>query len=223
MKVFLIYILLLGLIACDSSNESSLEKSQKTEDYSSYKNSNGNNKNEPSKDESKIIPNIIDHSNNNSNNGISSISELWNTYKTAKASATEASNNGDLISLIENCEISASAAIELNRGDLAADQLNRIGVYSIDEFSQKTNYNDRIQTLAIIEDPIKRNEYHIATKDVFMQNYKILLDAEPYLQQAYKLDKNYSHSGRSESINRNLNFIRWVRKFLNTKYSQQTE
>lgn len=209
MKKFIINILVLFAIGCNSSDESASNRNEDSHDS----------KNEYNKVEESIAPNIIDENEKYSDNKIKSISELWNIYKSTKVQADSTYKKDDLEGVVKYCEESASAAMELNRGDLASEQLNKIGSFSVDRFSKNTDYYYRIQSLAVIEDPTKREEYHKATKQVFRQNYKLLLDAEPYLLKAHKLDRDYKYSSRTESINKNLEFIRYVRKFLRTKSS----
>ncbi len=211
MNKFLIHILVLITISCNSSDESA----------SSSNENSGDSKNGINNAEESIASNIIEESEKFSDNKIKSISELWSTYKSSKTEADSAYKNNDLEGVVKYCIESANSAIELNRGDLASGQLNKIGSFSVERFSKNTNYYYRIQSLAVLEDPLRREEYHKSTKQVFRQNYKLLLDAEPYLLKAHKLDRDYKYSSRTEAINKNLEFIRYVRKFLRTKSSNK--
>jgi len=217
MQKYLIYIIFLLLTACNSSNETAPDKNQNSSENNANvisndfhvtdKSDSGNNIKEP------YIAEIKTHK-------IKSISELWNTYKTSKVDAVKNYEEGNIPSMLKNYEISANAAIDLSREDLAAGQLNNIGHFSIELFTKKTDYQNRIQTLAITGNQIEKETYYQETKEIFKQHYKLLLDAEPHLIKASRLDRKYKNSERTRNIRHNLKFIRWVKKYLRDGLTQ---
>ncbi|MEN8192020.1 MAG: hypothetical protein ABFS12_04345 [Bacteroidota bacterium] len=221
MKIYLISFLLITFIACNSADEPKADLSKdSTENKQLSKSVNVDKEEKPAKSDSNIVPNIIEDNGKLSNNKVQSISDLWETYKSSKSIAEENFSDGDFSSMIKNYEISANAAIGLSREDLAAWQLNNIGHFSIEEFMKRTDYNDRVRKLAIETDPIEKSTYFKETKNIFKKDYKLLLDAEPHLKRASRLDRKYKFSNRTKTIRNNINFIKWVREFLKTKVAQ---
>ena len=217
MQKNLIYIVLMLLTACNSTDETEYFKNQsngeiKTESDSS----NFHDADDSIVEEVDIVSNVLE----GENEKVKSISDLWNTYKTSKAEAIKNFELGNLSLMIKNYETAANAAIDLSRNDLASWQLNNIGHFSIEEFSKETDYQNRLRTLAITGDQIKKEAYFRETKQIFRQNYQILLSAETYLLKASQLDKNYKYSERTKAINSNLKFINWIRKFLRDGLTQ---
>ena len=205
------------LTACNSTDETEYFKNQsngeiKTESDSS----NFHDADDSIVEEVDIVSNVLE----GENEKVKSISDLWNTYKTSKAEAIKNFELGNLSLMIKNYETAANAAIDLSRNDLASWQLNNIGHFSIEEFSKETDYQNRLRTLAITGDQIKKEAYFRETKQIFRQNYQILLSAETYLLKASQLDKNYKYSERTKAINSNLKFINWIRKFLRDGLTQ---
>jgi len=217
MQKNLLYIILLLLTACNSNDETEYFKSQSNSKIKTDRdNSNFHDANDSIVEEVNIVSNVLE----GGNEKVKSISDLWNTYKTSKADAIKDYENRNLSSMIKNYETAANAAIDLSRNDLASWQLNNIGHFSIEEFSKETDYQNRLRTLAITGDQIKKEAYFSETKQVFKQNYKILLSAETYLLKASQLDKDYKYSERTKAINSNLKFINWIRKFLRDGLTQ---
>lgn len=145
---------------------------------------------------------------------IKSISELWKQYKDAKAAATKFINQKKLDSIIVYLNIAADAAYELSREDIATWQLNNIGYYSINEFKSKTDYDNRMQQLAIIKNFKERALYSEETKSMFQEYFNILLRAESYLHKAQLMDAELEPSERTKTIESNIQFINWVGNYI---------
>lgn len=145
---------------------------------------------------------------------VKSISELWKQYKDAKALATKFITQKKLDSIIVYLNIAADAAYELSREDIATWQLNNIGYYSINEFKSKTDYDNRMQQLAIIKSIKERALYSEETKSLFQKYFNILLKAESFLQKAQMLDAELEPSERTKTIESNIQFINWVGEYI---------
>ncbi|NOX66368.1 MAG: hypothetical protein GXO85_11420 [Chlorobi bacterium] len=213
MKIYFINIIFIIFIACNSS-DSNAPSNDRISNKVELQNKNINT---PAVDNSTAkseVPNIIEKNPELNNAQVPSISELWDTYKKSKTAAAVNYENGDIQAMVKNFAASADAAIELSRDDLAAWQLNNIGHYSIEEFTQRTDYQERVRTLAIMKDQTQRDAYYNETKQVFKQNYHLLKSSEPYLNKARRLDRKYKRSDRTDAIKSNLSFIKWVKEFL---------
>ena len=204
------------IAACNSTDETTSDKNQ----YNLEEQFNDSIKKQEDIDTDIDTPNIIEQNQNLNTNSVKSISELWDTYKTCKADAIEDYGKGDLSSMIKNFESSANAAIDLSRNKLASAQFNNIGHYSIEEFSKKTDYNNRVRNLAVIGDQAKKEIYFKETQQIFKQNYQLLINSEPYLIKARKLDGKYKSSKLGVEIQKNLSFIKWVKNFLRNGLTQ---
>lgn len=145
---------------------------------------------------------------------IKSISGLWNTYKLAKEEANKAIEKGDIDKIIMHLNIAGESAIELGRDDIAAWQFNNIGHYSIEEFKKRTGYDDRIRAMATMPSGKDKSDYIKKTKDFFRQEISLLDQAESSLNRAQIIDDELEKSRRTEVIERNLDFINWVKEFL---------
>jgi hypothetical protein len=145
---------------------------------------------------------------------VKSISELWKQYKDAKALATKFITQKKLDSIIVYLNIAADAAYELSREDIATWQLNNIGYYSINEFKSKTDYDNRMQQLAIIKSVKERALYSEETKSLFQKYFNILLKAERFLHKAQMLDAELEPSERTKTIESNIQFINWVGEYI---------
>ena len=139
--------------------------------------------------------------------------EVWNDFYTAKNSADSALSRGDYSLLKDYLKKAAFYAMEVSRDDIAAWQLNNIGYYSIEEFKQNTNYNNRMQTVENMRRGPAKIVYIKETKQIFKKHLPILLDATSYLEEAYELDKDFNDNERTEIIYSNLAYIDWVRNF----------
>jgi hypothetical protein len=209
MKIYFINIIFIIFIACNSSDNNTPNNNQNSNktNKQSEKFGLGNNL-------KNVDTNTIDGKETVDGAKVPSISELWNSYKKCKAEAEIDYENGDIEKMVKNFIASADAAIELSRDDLAAWQFNNLGHYSIEEFKKRTDYQNRVRTLAIMKNQIERDAYYNETKQIFRQNYHLLKDSEPYLKKARRLDRKYKRSGRTEAIRNNLSFIQWVKEFL---------
>ena len=213
MKIYFINIIFIFFIACNSSDSNAPSNNQisnKTELQNENIESSAVDKGTVKSE----VPSIIEKNPELNNAQVPSISELWDTYKKSKTEATSDYDSGDIQAMVKNFAASADAAIELSRDDLAAWQLNNVGHYSIEEFTQRTDYQERVRTLAIMKDQTQRDTYYNETKQVFKQKYHLLKSSEPYLNKARRLDRKYKRSDRTDAIKSNLSFIKWVKDFL---------
>ncbi|VAX29215.1 hypothetical protein MNBD_IGNAVI01-330 [hydrothermal vent metagenome] len=213
MRIYFINIIFIIFIACNSSDNNAPGNDQ-FGNKAELQNENIDTSAEDNGSAKRKVTNIIENSPKLNNAEVPSISELWNTYKKCKAEAETDYKDGDIQAMVKNFAASANAAIELSRDDLAAWQLNNIGHYSIEEFTQRTDYQERVRTLAIMKDQTQRDAYYNETKQVFKQNYHLLKSSEPYLKKAKRLDRKYKRSDRTDAIKNNLSFIKWVKEFL---------
>ncbi len=213
MKYLYIYITFILFIACNSS-DSNAPENNRIDNKAEQQNYNTNNSVVDKETTKGKKTNIIEENPKLSNTTVPSISDLWDTYKKCKIEAETDYKNGDIKAMIKNFVTSANAAIELSREDLASWQLNNIGHYSIMEFKKRTDYQERVRTLAIMKDQTQRNAYYNETKQIFKQNYYLIKNSEPYLEKARRLDRKYKRSDRTETIKSNLKFIQWVKEFL---------
>jgi hypothetical protein len=144
---------------------------------------------------------------------ITSISELWQTYKAAKAKVNESLESGDLDTVILNLKIAGECALQLGRPEIASWQFNNIGHYSIQEFQKITDYDSRMRQLATMNDRNLRSNFLEETKQTFNENITLLTYAEPFLEQAQIIDDELEPSRRTATIERNMDFIVWVKNF----------
>lgn len=145
---------------------------------------------------------------------LKSISELWNTYKSAKQKVNDALEADNLDETIKYLKIAGEAAQDLGRPGIAAWQFNNIGHYSIEKFKKETNYDNRMRELATMESGDEKVTYLDETKRLLDLYYPLLLRAEKYLERAQIIDDELEKSRRTEVIERNVEFIAWVKDFL---------
>lgn len=143
-----------------------------------------------------------------------SVQELWANYRESREKSKIAFNNSEFHQAIIHLKQTAKYAGLLERDDLKAWQYNNIGYYSTLEFKGLTNYDFRLQKLRTFKKKEARDTYLAETKEIFQKNLKILTDAEIFLEEAYKIDKNYNDKNRTDKIYSNLKFIDWVKNFL---------
>ena len=213
MKIYFINIIFIIFVACNSS-DSNVPGNNKINNKAELQNENIDTSAVDNNAAERGASNTIEKSPKLNNAKVPSISELWDSYKKCKTEAEADYENGDIQAMVKNFTASANAAVKLSRDDLAAWQLNNIGHYSIEEFTQRTDYQERVRTLAIMKDQTQRDAYYSETKQVFKQNYHLLKSAEPYLNKARRLDRKYKRSVRTDAIKNNLSFIKWVKEFL---------
>ena len=144
---------------------------------------------------------------------IKSISGLWRLYKSSKAKVNDALETNDLDTIITYLKIAGECAVELGRPDIASWQFNNIGHYSILEFQRLTGYEKRMRELATMNSRVDRTEFINDTKIIFSANIQLLLEADKYLVQAQIIDDELESSRRTETIERNRDFINWVKEF----------
>ncbi|MFC2084291.1 hypothetical protein ACFLS9_04475 [Bacteroidota bacterium] len=144
---------------------------------------------------------------------IKSISELWKTYKDAKTKVSAALEKENLEEVIKYLKIAGECAQDLGRSDISTWQFNNIGHYSILEFKKLTNYEERLQTLATMNSGENKNNYLNDTKTLFRKELNLLESAERYLNQAQIIDDDLEESRRTDVIQRNLDYIAWVKEF----------
>jgi hypothetical protein len=142
-----------------------------------------------------------------------SISELWNTYKRAKNNVSRALDSNDIDAIVSNLALAGESAEQLGRMDIASWQFNNIGHYSIVEFKRRTDYDERLQNLATMLSGTEKTGYLQATKDLFMKEYPLLKKAKDYLVRAQIIDDFLDPSRRTDVIQRNIDYVEWVKKF----------
>ncbi|MBN1301878.1 MAG: hypothetical protein JW995_11745 [Melioribacteraceae bacterium] len=148
-------------------------------------------------------------------NGVKSITELWETYKKAKSEVSVALENNEIKKVISNLIVAGECAMELGRPGIASWQYNNIGHYSIEEFKRLTDYDNRIRNLATLKNSTERKEYLNQTKSLFRQHFTLLETAEKHLLNAQIIDDELEKSRRTNAIEKNIEFINWVRSFIN--------
>lgn len=147
-----------------------------------------------------------------------SLEELWNRFYAARDSAQSAREQYRMekvkLYLLEATEY----ALALERPDIAAWQLNNIGYYSIEEFKRRTEYDQRIATIESMRRGPEKIVYIKNTKRLFKANLPLLIEAEKQLEKAYDMDKDLDNNDRTQKIYSNLQFIDWIRNFINMNY-----
>jgi hypothetical protein len=149
-----------------------------------------------------------------------SISELWNSYKKAKNKVSKALDSNDIDAAIVNLSVAGESAEELGRMDIAAWQFNNIGHYSIVEFKRRTDYEKRLQKLATMQSGKEKALFQTATQELFLSEYPLLKRAEEYLVRAQIIDDFLEPSRRTEVIQRNIDFIDWIKEFSGAENAQ---
>jgi hypothetical protein len=142
-----------------------------------------------------------------------SISELWSIYKRAKSNVSRALDSNDIDAVVANLSLAGESAEELGRMDIASWQFNNIGHYSIVEFKRRTEYDQRLQVLATMPSGKEKSGYLQATKELFLKEYPLLDKARDYLVRAQIIDDFLEPSRRTEVIQRNIDYIEWVKNF----------
>jgi hypothetical protein len=145
---------------------------------------------------------------------IKSISELWKTYKKAKDDADNALEKGDIKSIANNLKLAGECAVELGRNDIAAWQFNNVGHYSIEEFKKRTGCDNKLRILATMQSGDEKEKFLDDTKELFTKEISLLNQAETNLQRAQIIDDELEKSRRSDVIESNLEFIAWVKEFI---------
>lgn len=173
--------------------------------------------------EQEPVKNVLDEKDKRSSYKVQSISELWHQYKTSKNTAAKYISENNLDSIVVYLNMAADAAYELSREDIATWQLNNIGYYSINEFKKRTDYDRRLQQLATMKNLKKKGFSLKETKSVFKEHFTILSDAENYLYKAQLLDSELEKSDRTEIIDRNIQFIEWVKNFISNRNGTDRE
>ncbi len=143
------------------------------------------------------------------------VQDRWDDFRAAKDSVDAALARNDFQTTKLALLRAAQYALELDRKDIAAWQLNNIGYYSIEEFKKRTDYNSRMKTIETMRQGPEKFVYTKETKQLFRQNLSLLIEAAKHLEEAYELDKEYDDNGRTRKIYSNLTFIDWVRNFVN--------
>lgn len=142
-----------------------------------------------------------------------SISELWSIYKKAKNKVSRALDSNDIKAIVTNLALAGESAEQLGRMDIASWQFNNIGHYSIVEFKRRTEYDHRLQKLATMQSGNKKSGYLKATKELFSNEYPLLKNAMEYLVRAQIIDDFLEPSRRTEVIQRNIDYIEWIKEF----------
>ncbi len=143
--------------------------------------------------------------------------EMWTDFYAAKDSADSALTGHDFTLVKSLLKKAAFHAMEVERADIAAWQLNNIGYYAILEFKEITDYDRRMRKIEKMRRGTEKNLYIKQTKELFKDNFILLEDATKFLEEAYELDKDFRDSDRTEKIYNNLTFIDWIRNFSNDK------
>jgi hypothetical protein len=143
------------------------------------------------------------------------VQDRWDDFRAAKDSVDSALARNDFQTTKLALLKAAQYALELNRKDIAAWQLNNIGYYSIEEFKKRTDYSSRMKTIEAMRRGPEKFVYTKETKQLFRQNLPLLIEATKYLEEAYELDKEYDDNSRTRKIYSNLTFIDWIRNFVN--------
>lgn len=152
-----------------------------------------------------ILPDTFDQSR--------TIQDKWNDFYRAKDSVDAAAARNDFDDVRKYLKKAYFHAMEVSRPDIAAWQLNNIGYYSIVEFKQKTDYDERMRTIENMRRGPEKIVYIKETKALFKKYLPKLLDSVHYLEEAYDLDKDFNDNDRTNKIYSNLAYIDWVRNF----------
>lgn len=145
------------------------------------------------------------------------VQQMWSDFYAAKDSTDAALARSDFPAVKNFLKKAAFHAVEVSRNDIAAWQLNNIGYYSIVEFKQKTDYDQRLRTIENMRRGPEKIVYIRETKELFKEHLPLLLEAAKYLEDAYELDKDFNDEDRTQKIYSNLAFIDWVRNFTNAQ------
>lgn len=141
------------------------------------------------------------------------VQQMWNDFYAAKNAADSARTEENYPLVKEYLKKAAFHAMEVSRNDIAAWQLNNIGYYSIEEFKNITDYDNRMRNIENMRQGPKKITYIKQTKELFKKHLPILLNATKFLEEAYELDKDFDDNDRSSKIYSNLTYIDWVRNF----------
>jgi len=212
------YILFLFLLISCNEDEKKIIVPSPLKENPTVDSSSSSDKNIKIESSKKIVDepvkNVFENNKKQTTYKIKSISELWAKYKSAKILATKYISENNLDSIIVYLNIAADASYDLSRKDIATWQLNNIGYYSINEFKKKTGYDRKIQKLAVIQNLREKGLLLEATKSIFSEYFIILSKSADYLHKAKLLDSEFEKSDRTQIIERNLEFIDWVDKFI---------
>ncbi len=218
MKNVIYILILLFLFSCQKDktrNTQAEEKKQEVRDTTTTSKEKTATKNveteKPLSEESKKVENILEKT---TLNKVKSISELWRQYKSSKASANMYISESKLDSVVTYLSLAADAAYELNRKDIATWQLNNIGYHSINKFKKETDYDSRMQQLAMFKNLRKKGLFIEETKNVFRNNFDILSRAKKYLHNAQILDNELEPTDRTGIIKSNIEFIEWIENYI---------
>jgi len=141
------------------------------------------------------------------------VDELWIQFRQIRDYIDTIKTQDRFTELIAALHEAAQIALQLNRQDIAAWQLNNIGYFSILEFKKRTDFDRRLKELD--ESRNKKNRQHLSreVKSIFFEHIELLEKASVYLEQAYDIDGELGKSDRTEKIYNNMKFIDWVINF----------
>jgi len=142
------------------------------------------------------------------------ITVLWSKYNKAKKKVKEAKETGNFKLTIESLLLAAQYAQQLNRDDIVSWQYNNAGYYSIIEFKKRTDYSHKMHKLGMMKAGEEKREYLNETKNSLGTELPLLSDASEYLKIANDFNKKSMDKERTRIIQRNINFINDINKFL---------
>ena len=101
---------------------------------------------------------------------------------------------------------------KLGRPDIQSWQLNNIGYYSIEEFKDRVDYDQRIDKINKISNHKEREKYYQELVNDCKQELSLLKINKKYLQEAKVIAKELKDNEKLGIIRNNLNFIDEIEK-----------
>ena len=147
-------------------------------------------------------------------NKVSNPSLLWQKYKKAKEELEVAKKQDSLPDIIQALQKASTFALELDRADIAAWQMNNICYYSIEHFKKNTKFDYRMERLNEMPSSKEKRQFYQETKEIMKSEFTILNQAKPFLQEAKKFDQQKPDEKRTRIIENNKTFIEEIEKMI---------
>jgi hypothetical protein len=146
----------------------------------------------------------------------------WAGYTSSKSALESARRANDIHGITSALLKAAHYAHELNRPDIEAWQYNNLGYYSIKEFKRLTDYKTRLSKIESMPPGKEKAATIENTRTLFRGQIGLLNEAANYLKKADEVDKTLEISDRTLKIKSNMDFVRWVKRFVGTLSSTES-
>ncbi len=140
--------------------------------------------------------------------------ELWKVYKECRTRADKAKNRERYQESINLLLKGAEAAIKLEKPGIASWQFNNAAKHAIEYYQAESEYKKRMRKLTKIKHGDEKIAYKKDTKTIMKDYFKILKEAEGYLNAATKYNEMDNDSERVSAIESNMGFVKEIEGFL---------